>query len=106
MAARYRKKPVVIEAMQWDGTAAGAGPVIDWVLRHGGTASYWCSNGTQPIGGCADKDHTLAITTLEGIMQAGPGWWVVRGVEGEFYPVRDDIFAATYEPEQEWSCRA
>ena len=38
------------------------------------------------------------IGTLEGVMHAGPGDWIVRGVRGELYPVRDDIFEATYEP--------
>ena len=80
---RYRKKPVVIEAMQWDGTAAGATPIIDWVLQGGGTARY--------------HDTCIAIDTLEGTMLAGPGDWIIRGVQGEHYPCKPDIFDLTYE---------
>lgn len=43
----------------------------------------------------------LLIATLEGVMQAKPGDWVIRGVQGEFYPCRDDIFRATYEAVEE-----
>ena len=94
---RYRKKPVEIEAMQWDGTATGATPIIDWVLGHGGTARFSCS---QPECGPykPEKPHTIAIDTLEGAMHASPGDWIIRGVAGEFYPCKPDIFAATYEP--------
>lgn len=97
--AKYRKKPVVIEAMRYDGTAAGATPVIDWVLSNGGTARYTCA---QPDSGpCKPgKPHTVAIDTLEGSMHAGPGDYIIRGVQGEFYPCKPDIFAATYEAEE------
>jgi len=81
---QFRKRPVVIEAMQWDGTAIGATPIIDWVLTGDGTASY-------------HDDPSIVIPTLEGMMVASPGDWVIRGVQGEFYPCKPDIFAATYE---------
>lgn len=82
----YRKKPVTIEAMQWDGTAAGATPIIDWVLANGATARYHDA-----------PDPTLAIDTLEGTMLARPQDYVIRGVAGEFYPCKPDIFEGTYE---------
>lgn len=88
VADLYRKKPVVIEAMQWDGTAAGATPIINWVLANRGTARY--------VDYFTDIPH-LEIDTLEGIMSGGPGWWVIRGVAGEFYPCKPDIFNATYD---------
>jgi hypothetical protein len=122
---RYRKKPVVIEAMHWDGTAAGATPIIDWILESGGTARYvtrepmlhstscrcdgrgivpgsfaasrLCPE-TEPTGG---GDPYLAIDTLEGTMAASSGDAVIRGVKGEFYPCRADIMAATYERVEE-----
>jgi hypothetical protein len=72
--------------MEWDGSARGAGPIIDWVLGLNGTATY----GDEP---------SLRIRTLEGVMTASPGDWVIRGVAGEFYPCKPDIFSATYEPE-------
>lgn len=88
MAVKYRKKPVVVEAMQFTGGAQRATPVIDWVLASGGTARY-------------HDDDTIAIDTLEGTMSARSGWFVIRGVQGEFYPCEPEIFAQTYEPVQD-----
>lgn len=91
---RFRKKPVEIEAMQWDGTAEGATPIIDWMLAADGTATYW---------GPGEWDHEapnaayLMIETPEGNMLTSPGDWIIRGVAGEFYPIKADILAATYE---------
>lgn len=76
----YRKKPVVIEAMQWDGTAAGATPIIDWALDGGGTIRYHDEAPTH-----------LAVDTAEGTMSA------IKGVKDEFYPCKPDIFDVTYE---------
>jgi hypothetical protein len=87
---RYRKKPVEIQAMQWDGTAEGAGPIIDWVLTGPSTATYHCED-------CERGIHVLLIRTLEGTMQANAGDWIIRGVRGEFYPCKPDIFVATYD---------
>lgn len=84
----YRKRPVEIEAMQWDGTPEGATPIINWILAGGGTARYQ----DYHLG-----DRYLAIDTLEGIMRARPRDWIIRGVAGEFYSCRPDIFEATYE---------
>lgn len=80
--AFYRKKPVVIEAVQF---RSGEQPhelaqdVIDGRLRY-------CMDGT------------MLIKTLEGSMMASSGDWIIRGVKGELYPCKPDIFAATYEP--------
>lgn len=92
---KYRKKPVVIEAVRWNGTAEAAIPIIKWVLSHG-TARYSCA---QPDSGrgCSGKPHTIAIDTLEGTMHADPGDYIIKGVKGEFYPCKPDIFEATYE---------
>lgn len=87
---QYRKRPIVIEARQWDGSAAGATPVIEWVLTGGGTARY----RSAPT----SSGEFISIDTLEGTMLASSGDWIIRGVAGEFYPCRPDIFAATYEP--------
>ena len=83
---RFRKRPVVIEAMHWDGYPTTATVIIDWLLANGGTARYH------------DGPSALSINTLEGTTTAVPGDWVIRGVAGEFYPCKDEIFAATYEP--------
>jgi len=94
---KYRKKPVVIEAMRWDGTAESATPIIDWALANDGTIRYTCG----PEDGCSAEVgvHWLDIDTLEGTMRAMPGDWIIRRVKGEFYPCKPDIFAATYTPE-------
>lgn len=87
---KFRKKPVVIEAMRWMGRAEGATPVVDWILSGGGTARY--HNSTRVLG-----EH-IAVDTLEGTMRTEPGDWIIRGVQDEFYPCKPDIFDATYEP--------
>ena len=95
MPLKYRKKPVEIEAMQWDGTAAGATPIINWVLSQGGTARYHEDDD-------AHVEH-LRIDTLEGTMRADVGDFIIRGVEGEFYPCKPEIFAKTYDAVEEVS---
>lgn len=90
---KYRKKPVEVEAMQWDGDAMRAGLIIEWVLNHGGVADYWCDIPCPGTG----EGHYLRIHTLEGDMKATKDDWIIKGVKGEFYPCRPDVFAATYE---------
>ena len=91
----FQKKPVQIQAMQWDGTAAGSTPIIDWVLAGDGTATYRCDGPD----GCPGTEgaHYLVIRTLEGDMLASQSDWIIRGIQGEHYPCKPDIFAATYE---------
>ncbi|MCA1220256.1 hypothetical protein [Streptomyces sp. 8L] len=96
--ARYRKKPVEIEAEQWDGTAEGATRIIDWLLAHDATATYTCSNPDRCSETDGDTPHSIAIQTLEGTMRADLNDWIIKGVQGEFYPCKPDIFAATYDP--------
>ena len=98
MTARYRKKPVVIEAMpimaytdllppaEWNGNRGGA--VWRWLHDHGSTLTA----GQEPGGPAYGIVHTL-----EGKMRAEIGDWIIRGVHGEFYPCKPDIFEATYE---------
>jgi hypothetical protein len=80
---RFRKKPVVIDAVQWTGDILDAEKVTEF------------ANG-DPVGFQGDS---LTIYTLEGAMTASPGDWLIRGVKGELYPCKPDIFEATYEPE-------
>lgn len=79
----YRKKPVVIEAVQWDGNKVSE--LTDWISQ-------------------ALEDNTLfrmgndvIISTLEGKMTASPGDYIIKGVNGELYPCKPDIFEKTYE---------
>lgn len=88
---KFRKKPVVIAALQFAGTAASAVEIFEEFDVPGATYRPDLSSIYGPNG-------TLHIPTLEGEMTASPGDWIIRGVKGEFYPCKPEIFAATYEP--------
>lgn len=86
--AKYRKKPVVIEAHQLgnpDTDARAVDALHDWATAHG--FEKWEST--------ADG---VSIETLEGVMLARPGDWIIKGMLGEFYPCKPQVFLATYEP--------
>lgn len=80
MVRQFRKKPVVILATQWTGENAGE-------------VNYFC-----PAAVVDEKTKTVKISTLEGDHTASKGDWIIRGIAGEFYPCKPDIFASTYEP--------
>jgi hypothetical protein len=80
--AQFRKKPVVIEAIEW--TGRNYEEICTFVMR-----------GPIPRN---IKRGQIFISTLEGEMCADTGDWIIRGIKGEHYPVKPDIFAATYEP--------
>lgn len=88
---RFRKKPVVIEAMRNEGDNHLA--IADWVMRSQaiGPERKIASHAEGP---------RLTIHTLEGDMIAELGDWIIRGVHGEFYPCKPAIFAASYDEEQ------
>lgn len=79
---QFRKKPVVIEAVQWTGSN------VDEIARF--MLPY-------PRFQCIEPDK-LVIPTLEGDHTANAGDWIIKGIANEFYPIKPDIFAATYEP--------
>ena len=85
--AKFRKKPVVIEAIQFIGS--NQREVLAFCRPE---LSEDALNGAQVMG------LPVIITTLEGDMRANPGDWIIKGVKGEFYPCKPDIFEATYEP--------
>lgn len=87
---QFRKKPVVIEAQQFDGTFNHACQLRAWI---GVNASAFLTSmlTDDPRLGRVD------IRTLEGTMSATAGDWIIQGVAGEFYPIKADIFAETYE---------
>lgn len=91
---KYRKMPVVIEAMRYQDNAA-ATAIIDWALSCGATINYWCASSELCRRGT--DEHVLRIATLEGNMDASIGDWIIKGVSGEFYPCKPDIFTKTYE---------
>ena len=79
--AMYRKKPVVIEAVQWRNTNQ------DELLDVFGRAVYRWDFAVS---------GSLFIPTLEGKMEANVGDWIIKGVKGEFYPCKPDIFEQLY----------
>lgn len=106
---RYRKKPVVIDAMQWNGGPGAASEVIDWILATGERSARWHEeveahpeawHGSTFLPATPATPEHIAIDTLEGTMRADVGDFIIRGVQGEHYPCKPDIFAATYELEK------
>jgi len=78
---KYRKKPVVIEAVQFTlDSAIHARDFCDGILFDNSPVRPW-----------------INIKTLEGTMRADLGDWIIKGVKGEFYPCKPDIFEATYD---------
>lgn len=103
---KFRKKPVTIEAVQFngvdpDGNAAfalgtpdAADPMPDWLTKalkrdQDEAGAAWLEPGYSP--------PALFIYTLEGPHLARPGDWIIQGIKGELYPCKPDIFAATYD---------
>ena len=86
--ALFRKRPVVIEAIQY--------PCEHPALQRCSCASL-CDGSTGSGAACNNCGHEF-IQTLEGAMRVSPGDWIITGVQGECYPCKPDIFAATYEP--------
>lgn len=84
MAQKYRKKPVVIEAIQFYSTLSCIKEIEEWGLK----ADLDYSNPNVPV---------LKIPTLEGVMNAIEGDYIIKGIRGEFYPCKADIFLQTYE---------
>lgn len=91
MIQKFRKKPVVIEALKWDGK--NFDDVSNFTQNfHGHKKAYEDAEEGAIKTGC------YYISTLEGDMKASPGDWIIKGVNGEFYPCKPDIFEKTYDP--------
>ena len=91
----FRKKPVVIEAVQWTGT--NLREIIAFTDGPPETRSSHAGMMWEQYEALVERDG-LKIFTLEGAMLASPGDWIIRGVSGEHYPCKPDIFDKTYEP--------
>jgi len=89
---KFRKKPVVIEAVQlrWDTWSE--------ICEHAGVGKL---TERKPEGRMHGEKMGLAIPTLEGLMIAEENDWIIKGVAGEIYPCKPGIFEATYEPVNE-----
>ena len=88
---KYRKKPVTVEAFQWNGGISGFSEPLhpEWFNNaiKGGTVRFDVD----------DKGPHWIIRTLEGDHRANPHDWIIQGVKGELYPCKSDIFELTYE---------
>jgi hypothetical protein len=76
---KFRKKPVVIDAIRFEPSGSNRNAI---------------ARNPNVV---AEPDGTLSIHTLEGKMTAFPGDWIIKGIQGEIYPCKHDIFEATYE---------
>ncbi|MCK9370858.1 hypothetical protein M0R04_13190 [Candidatus Dojkabacteria bacterium] len=79
MIQKFKKRPVTVEAVLWNGSNSED------------------INGFVPLSVFSFDEGNLVINTLEGKMTAQKGDWIIKGVKGEFYPCKPDIFEATYE---------
>ena len=87
--AKYRKKPVVIDAILYSGYN-GKGLLFDEVPE-------WFTNSIEDYSLVFDdSDEQLKVNTLEGEMIVSPGDYIIRGVKGEIYPCKPEIFEMTY----------
>ena len=85
---KFRKKPITIEAEQFDGTIACAARLAEKYA-----SNVWPD--TTPDGTFLGR---MIVGTLEGRMKVSPGDWIITGAKGERYPCKPDIFEATYDP--------
>lgn len=84
--SQFRKRALVIDAVRYNGGIFDEMP--GWLRSAFESGHVWTApNGTPP----------LTIKTLEGEITASPGDWIIRGIQGELYPCKPDIFSATYE---------
>lgn len=90
----FRKKPVVIEAIQW--TGENLRQIIAFTDGPPETRTSHAGMMWDQYEGLVASEG-LKIFTLEGVMAADVGDWIIKGVKGEFYPCKPDIFEATYE---------
>lgn len=88
---KFRKKPVIIDAIQW------ISPSTNRILNHISNYHTILEFVGEDNLGSAYKDGSLQIRTLEGWVIAQNEDWIIKGIKGEFYPCKPDIFEATYE---------
>ena len=91
---KYRKKPVIIDAIQWDGKGETFNKIVEFV----GDSLCVCEHGKVDTN---FKRYELSIKTLEGEMHVSEWDYIIKGVQGEFYPCKPDIFEQTYEKVEE-----
>lgn len=99
---KFRKKPVVIDAEQWTGN--NIEDMLTFILNGREDFDFLPNPDGHVNGGIGyiPPMGVLVIPTLEGNHDAKPGDWIIRGVKGEYYPCKPEIFEMTYEPVEEW----
>ena len=96
---KYRRRPVEVEAIQWvvrQTPSDDAKPIVDLINSLGGEAEFVYDYDSQ-----YQYAPTIKIKTLEGVMTAHVGYYICRGLAGEFWGVRPDVFEKTNEPVEE-----
>lgn len=96
---KYRKKPIIIEAVQlkWSTWSEVCELIGENSFNNGAKGVYIKEDGTHTHDPISDARIGLLIPTLEGVMLAIEGDYIIKGIKGEFYPCKPDIFEATYE---------
>lgn len=92
---KYRKKPIIIEAIQWNGNN------LEEVMKFIGSEFKYETNTSYATDKFVYFDGRLLLHTLEGTMQLSLGDYIIKGIKGEFYPCKPDIFEETYEVVEE-----
>lgn len=94
---KFRSKPKVIDA--WRYIDADFKNAPDWLTEAETVYGKDEPGRFRRVSGIFSAEMMLAIYTLEGMMTAREGDWIIKGIQGELYPCKPDIFEATYEPE-------
>lgn len=81
---RFVKRPVEVEAMQLKNNQQSQADILNWITSHGGRAEEYGAG-------------LLIYVSSMGVDRVTPGGWVIRGIEGEFYPCSEGVFEATYD---------
>ena len=98
---KYIKKQVVVEAIQWDGTLEKALEIsqiegLDSVIEYYLTKTVIIGESTSNSVNTSEEIKSFKIKTLEGDMNVSEGDYIIKGIKGEFYPCKEDIFKKTY----------
>ena len=98
---KYIKKQVVVEAVQWDGTLEKALEIsqidgLNSIIEYYSTKTVIIGESTSNSVNTSEEIKSFKIKTLEGDMNVSKGGYIIKGIKGEFYPCKEDIFKKTY----------
>ena len=98
---KYIKKQVVVEAIQWDGTLEKALEIsqidgLNSIIEYYSTKTVIIGESTSNSVNTSEEIKSFKIKTLEGDMNVSEGDYIIKGIKGEFYPCKEDIFKKTY----------